>query len=138
MIEHLHSNPDKHFYINNQNDAEAKLLLGELGMLGDFEEKSPDRPSPDQVAIGECLSHFIVAILFTDDPDQGKNGFLVFAVPKRQTPPRQMRALLRGIIEDFKISNFEVTDAMFSEADGGGGSQSGRPLRHADGWKSQR
>jgi hypothetical protein len=113
MIEYLDNHPDKHLYINNQNDAEARLLLEELGMISRFQKKRPGAPGPDQIAIGECPSHFIVAILFTGDPDKMKNGFLIFAVPKSRTSPDQMQGLLRGIIADFKISGFEVTDAMF-------------------------
>jgi hypothetical protein len=114
MIEYLHNNPDRHFYLNNQNDAEARLLLEELGMLERFQAKSKDAPSPDQVAIGECPSHYIIAILFTDDPDPDKNGILIFAFAKNQISPDHMRGLLRGIIIDFRIPDFEVTDNMFS------------------------
>ncbi len=114
MIEHLRNNPDKHFYVNNQDEDQARLLLDELGMLGSFQGETPNAPGQDQIAIGECPSHFIVAMLFNTDPDRGKNGFLIFAVPKNQTPPDRMRAILRGIIADFGIPGFEVTPAMFS------------------------
>ena len=114
MIEHLHNNPDRHFYINNQSEDEAKLLLAELGMTGSFPEQGSGDPGRDQIAIGECSTHYISAILFATDPNPAKNGYLIFALPKRQTSPNQMRAILRGMVADFEIRDFEVTDTMFS------------------------
>jgi hypothetical protein len=101
MIEKLLQNPDQPFALA---DEEAKILLFELGVVDRF--KKSDELLTQAVIVNEHLTHRILALHFSGQPDPLENGFQVTCFPRSKVSADKF--------QDF-VSEFRLGTAIYVE-----------------------
>jgi len=98
MNKNLLENPNQPFQI--QDNAEAKSLLLELGLLETFSDKmaaNNGAGTTQIVTYGEHPTHFIIALLFLGMTLATDNGYYVVCMPKNQFSEQQATELFYQI-----------------------------------------
>ena len=90
--------PCQFFQIDD--DAEAKTILFELGLIDKFSIKPPYAQSTAQfVTYRDHPTHFIFAMLFVGKTKKEDNGYVVFCLPKREYSPESAMKFVHNKLE---------------------------------------
>jgi len=89
MADKLQNAPDEQFDIDD--DADAKVLLLELGILDKFTTKLPSHETTQAVVYREHPTHHILALLYAGHSNPVDNGFFVFCLPRSRFSPEQFQ-----------------------------------------------
>lgn len=98
MIEILNQMPSQFFQF--ADDAEAKTILFELGLIDKFSIKPPYNQSTAQsITYAEHPTHFIFAMLFLGKTKKEDNGYVVFCLPKSEYSPEDAMKFVHQKLE---------------------------------------
>jgi hypothetical protein len=98
MLEEIKKYPDK--MLGLTDDARAKKLLFELGIIDKFSKSVPGVERPVQAVTGICTTHYILALLFSGQEMPEDNGYVVYCLPKSFYSPDAAMLWMRKKVEE--------------------------------------
>jgi len=87
MIEKLKNSPNEEFRISN--DAQAEVLLLELGILDRFKRAPQPHATTQAVVFNEHPTHHVLGALYLGHPKPADNGYFVICLPRSQFTTKQ-------------------------------------------------
>lgn len=97
MIEKLQNSPNERFKISD--DAQAEMLLLELGILDQFKKKPQPAATTQAVIYNEHPTHHILGVLYMGHPKAGDNGYLVICIPRSEFTVEQFHTFADNFLK---------------------------------------
>jgi hypothetical protein len=95
LLKRLQQHPDD--FVDIGDDAEARTLLLEAGLIDKFAKEPPSTPWFELLTYADHPTHWLIGMLFRGFVDAKDNGYIVRCYPRSQFSEAQMKPILDSL-----------------------------------------